>query len=142
MKSNKKDATGIIAEVEETFYDDFACRDFLQSLRWEGAIICPHCANELPETAKLDIDNKEYRYYCGNCHRKFSPLTGTFLEHSKSAIATWFKLIVLPFLSIRQAAEALNISKTMVMAMRKKIKNVKGINKEIKDYITSTEAVN
>jgi len=138
INSSHKSPALVKADVEETFYDDFECRNFLQGLRWRQRITCPHCDYEFPGDAQKRVDDEDVRYYCENCKKRFTVLTGTFMEGSKSKIVTWFTLIALDFLSAREAAKELGISKNTVIAMRQKLKGVIGLDKEIVDFIRGT----
>ena len=52
--------------------------------------ICPYC--ETDNIRKYGITkNKIQRYYCNNCHKTFTPITGTIFDNHKISIGEWIE---------------------------------------------------
>ena len=71
---------------------------FLESIRWENGIICPHCKCsgadyiEAKEGIRKTRTGKiTYRriWRCHNCRRQFSVLVGTIFEGTKIPLSKW-----------------------------------------------------
>ncbi len=74
-----------LAELTAYFPDDQSCREYLESQRWNGKPICPHCQND---SVYKFADGKHYK--CKSCRRKFTVLIGTVFEDTHVALRKWF----------------------------------------------------
>lgn len=75
------------------FPDEKSCRDYYESMRWDGYTICPHCDGEKVYTLKSAPGAVNNTYKCGKCKRRFNCLTGTIFENTKLPMLDWFKAI-------------------------------------------------
>src|SRR5258706_10626008 len=74
---------------------------FLESVRWENGIICPHCNNNGadyigPEKERKTRTGKTtFRriWRCQNCKKQFSVLVGTIFEDSRIPLSKWLLAI-------------------------------------------------
>ena len=71
---------------------------FLEDIRWENGIICPHCKKQGADYIELEngmrktrIGNVTYRriWRCQNCRKQFSVLVGTIFEDSRIPLSKW-----------------------------------------------------
>ena len=75
-----------LLEVLETFPDEAACVEHLESLRWPSGIICPFCG----ESGKIQRYKTRLIYKCGDCRKQFSVRKGTIFEESRLPLRKWF----------------------------------------------------
>lgn len=74
-----------VAEFDEAFPDEEACRRFLIELRWGGAPQCAKCGC-------LDMwELASGRFECGNCGYQMSVTAGTPMHRSKKPLKLWFR---------------------------------------------------
>ncbi len=75
------------------FSNDEVCREYLETMRWNGTITCPYCQH----SGKIYRIENGKRYKCGNkeCHKKFSVTVGTIFENTKIDLRTWFGALYL-----------------------------------------------
>ena len=75
---------------------------FLESIRWENGVVCPHCKNigaNFIESKngyrKTRTGKKTYRriWRCHSCKKQFSVLVGTIFEGSKIPLFKWLLAI-------------------------------------------------
>ena len=75
---------------------------FLESIRWEKGITCPHCKNIGADyiesengTRKTRTGKVSYRriWRCQNCKKQFSVLVGTIFEDSRIPLSKWLLAI-------------------------------------------------
>jgi transposase-like protein len=76
----------------EYFKTEQICRNYLETIRWSGKIICPYedCKHDHVHKFK---DGKVYR--CAKCKKDFSVKVGTIFEDSKISLQKWFAAIYL-----------------------------------------------
>ena len=79
-----------LMEVMEYFTDEKKCLDYLMAQRFDGAIVCPHCAS-----TKIYCFSDGMRYKCGSCRQQFTAKVGTIFEGSKIPMKKWFVAIYL-----------------------------------------------
>ncbi len=74
------------------FKDEQICREYLETIRWNGQITCPYkeCAHE-----KVFKYSNGKVYKCSKCKRQFSVRVGTIFEDSKISLQKWFAAIYL-----------------------------------------------
>jgi transposase-like protein len=75
--------------------------EFLERLRWEDDVVCPHCGSvakhyflkpsDGSESRKTRTGNRSARrvWKCKDCRKQFSVLTGTIFHGSKIPVRTW-----------------------------------------------------
>ncbi|MFH1891854.1 MAG: transposase [Candidatus Zixiibacteriota bacterium] len=79
MKTQKhlKVAQPSAFEFFERFPDEKSARDYMESARWPGGVVCIHCGHT--EVYKI----KEGKLYtCKVCRKRFTIRTGTVMEDS------------------------------------------------------------
>jgi transposase-like protein len=74
-------------------------REILESIRWNGQPVCPHCnSNEAYKlTPKGDTKTKVRKgvYKCKACRKQFTVTVGTIFEGSRIKIADWLMAVYL-----------------------------------------------
>lgn len=81
---------GILSLIQK-FPTEEKCIDYLESLRWNGHIDCPHCGSD--EKIYKFKDNKTYK--CAACKRNFTVLKNTIFERTHISLTKWFIAIYL-----------------------------------------------
>jgi transposase-like protein len=75
-----------LAELEERFATDDACRGYLARLRWPDGFRCPRCGGEKAwPTGGL--------FRCGDCQYKASVTAGTIFQDTRKPLTLWFRAI-------------------------------------------------
>jgi transposase-like protein len=74
-------------------------RETLESIRWNGSPVCPHCNSDKAYklTPKGDTKTKVRNgvYKCSSCRKQFTVTVGTIFEGSRIKIADWLMAIYL-----------------------------------------------
>lgn len=86
-----------LVRLAQEYSDEDKARGLLESLRWPGGPICPHCKNDGKQkpNSKLTAQpnsRKSVRkgvYFCGACRQQFSVTVGTIFEDSHLPISKW-----------------------------------------------------
>ena len=78
-----------MAEFEERFSTESACRDYFFSVRWPEGWRCPRCASD------VGWRNGRGLVECGRCGHQSSLTAGTVFHGSKTPLRLWFKAIFL-----------------------------------------------
>jgi transposase-like protein len=74
-----------LAELENRFSTDNACREYLFSLRWQDGFLCPKCGGQ-----RMTLLNNGL-YLCLSCDKKVSVTQGTIFQDSHLPLITWFR---------------------------------------------------
>ena len=74
-----------VAEFDEAFPDEEACRRFLVDLRWGGEPVCNKCG-----CSKM-WELSSGRFECSGCGYQMSVTAGTPLHRSKKPLKLWFR---------------------------------------------------
>jgi transposase-like protein len=114
-------------ELVNYFSDEQKCVDYLATLRWNGVIECPYCANDTCYV--LNGANK--RFKCAKCRKQFSVRVGTIFEDSKIELRKWFFAIYLftahkKGVSSHQLARDLKITQKTAWFMLQRIREAFG----------------
>jgi transposase-like protein len=68
-------------------------REMLESIRWSGTPVCPHCNSDkvYKLTPKGDTKTSVRKgvYKCASCRKQFTVTVGTVMERSRIKIADW-----------------------------------------------------
>lgn len=102
-----------IAQFEQLFPDEDACRAYLTSNRWpDGVIRCPRCGFD-----KVHAHAKPHHWNCYQCSPngvgyRFSVLVGTIFENSNKSLREWFRVIHL-MLTSKKGISALQVYRVM-----------------------------
>lgn len=72
------------------FADEKKCKEYLENIRWDGKLECPHedCGHD-------KIFRCKDRYKCAKCKRLYSVKVGTIFENSNISLQRWFACIYL-----------------------------------------------
>ena len=76
-----------LADLEQRFSTEEACREYLFRLRWPEGFRCPVCGHS--EAWKL----KAGLFRCKACVHKTSVIAGTIFEGTRKPLTTWFRAI-------------------------------------------------
>ena len=88
--------------IAKQYSDENEAYKFLEGIRWESGIVCPHCesmgANFIePENGnrKTSTGKVTFRriWRCENCKKQFSVLVGTIFEDSRIPLSKWLLAI-------------------------------------------------
>jgi len=86
-----------IAEFNDYFRDEKTCYELLETQRWQGVPVCPHCATaKKPYTVKARgkfTDIPSYRCSERECGLPFTVRTGSIYEGSKVELRKWFQAL-------------------------------------------------
>lgn len=80
-----------LIEVITYFADKQVATEYLISVRWKGAITCPHCNS----TKTNKLQGKTTSFKCYDCRKLFSATKGTIFENSAIPLQKWFAAIYL-----------------------------------------------
>ena len=70
---------------------DMACREYLESKRWNGTPVCPHCGVMDANHYKLKVKGEfKGMYKCRACKERFTVTLGTMFEGSPIPLRKWF----------------------------------------------------
>ena len=102
-----------IAQFEEQFPDEDACKEYLTANRWpDGVIHCPRCGNdEVHELATMPFKWECSLCAAGNSYR-FSVLVGTIFENTNKPLRQWFRVMHM-MLSSKKGISALQVYRVM-----------------------------
>ena len=84
-----------LAEFDELFPNNDACKQYLADRRWPDGVKCPRCSNPKVYTLKF----KPFHWACGACCNKprqpyrFSVTVKTIFENTNYPLLTWFKVL-------------------------------------------------
>ena len=100
-----------IIEMIDTLHTEEECREYLESLLWGDAPVCPHCGT---------VDRDHYRlttfginrgqYKCRHCRCKFNIRIGTMFEGSHIPLKKWFYAIYL-FISHKKGISSAQLAR-------------------------------
>ncbi len=88
--------------ISKQYSDEEEAYKFLESIRWENGVFCPHCGSTdtdfiAPEQANRKTRNGSITYRriwrCHTCKKQFSVLVGTIFEDSKIPLSKWLLAI-------------------------------------------------
>lgn len=78
--------------------------EFLEALRWEDGVVCPHCAsvakhyflkpaNGTTRKTRTGAASQRRVWKCRDCRKQFSVLTGTIFHGTRISIRTWLCVV-------------------------------------------------
>jgi transposase-like protein len=76
-----------LAEFEERFSSEDACRAYLCALRWPDGFVCPRCGQRKAWLMGNGL------HWCRLCDYKASVTAGTIFERTKKPLTDWFRVI-------------------------------------------------
>lgn len=112
-------------EVMERFPTHQSCIEYLEGIRWENGVFCPHCASV--NVYRKKDGERVGRWHCKDCHASFNVLAGTVMQGTKVPIQKWFVAISLMInakksLSSCQLARDLGINQKTAWYMEQRIR--------------------
>ena len=84
--------------IAKQYSDEAEAYKFLENMRWENGIICPHCKNIGADYIEAENGNRKTRtgkvtyrriWRCHTCKKQFSVLVGTIFEDSRIPLSKW-----------------------------------------------------
>lgn len=88
--AESKDTLRGLADFDKKFPDEQSCIEYLEKMRWNGAVVCPYCTNT--STCKVQ-EGKKHR--CNKCKRNFTVITKTRLAGTKISARLWLRTMFL-----------------------------------------------
>ena len=88
--------------IAKQYSDEAEAYKFLENMRWENGIVCPHCKNTGADYIETENGNRKTRtgkvtyrriWRCHNCKKQFSVLVGTIFEDSRIPLSKWLLAI-------------------------------------------------
>ncbi len=103
-----------LAEWEELFPDDDACKAYLMLRRWpDGMITCPRCGSS---KRVFGLKTMPFKWECMECGQstsyRFSVIAGTIFQNTNVGLRQWFKVIYL-MLTSKKGVAALQVHRMM-----------------------------
>jgi transposase-like protein len=85
------------ASIAQTFADEKAAREMLESIRWPDGPICPHCGSTEAYALTPKPDSKRPVrpgvYKCKACRKQFTVTVGTIFEGSRIPLHKWLMAV-------------------------------------------------
>ncbi len=95
--------TGLnFSQIAKQYSNEDDAYRFLESVRWENGIVCPHCKNEGADFIEAGNGYRKTRtgkvtyrriWRCKTCKKQFSVLVGTIFEDSRIPLFKWLLAI-------------------------------------------------
>jgi transposase-like protein len=88
--------------IAKQYSDESEAYKFLEGIRWEKGIVCPHCKNIGAEFIEPENGNRKTHtgkvtfrriWRCEACKKQFSVLVGTIFEDSRIPLSKWLLAI-------------------------------------------------
>ena len=88
--------------IAKQYSDENEAYKFLEYIRWETGVVCPHCQNIGADFIEPENGNRKtstgkttYRriWRCKDCKKQFSVLVGTIFEDSRIPLSKWLLAI-------------------------------------------------
>lgn len=118
-----------LKQMLDTLRTEEECRVYLETLRWNGKPVCPHCGSISEHHYKL-TQNGEFKglYKCRDCKKRFTIRQGIMFEDSNLPLRTWFHAIYLVFISKKgisscQLARELGVTQKTAWFMLQRIRH-------------------
>lgn len=100
----------------------------IRKVHWNEHIYCPHCGcvNDIRTHSKLKTGVK--RYFCENCGKTFTDLSGTIFEKTKIPLWKWIYGLILLFestgcISAAELSRNINVSYPTAWKILRKLRN-------------------
>lgn len=118
-----------LKQMLDTLRTEEECRVYLETLRWNGKPVCPHCGSMSERHYKL-TQGGEFKglYKCRDCKKRFTVRQGIMFEDSNLPLRTWFHAIYLVFISKKgisscQLARELGVTQKTAWFMLQRIRH-------------------
>jgi len=110
MQTSTKSFKNLI-DVATYFSTPEVCKSYLETIRWNGKIVCPHCNNsEKIYTIKTG-------FKCSSCRKPFSVTKGTIFENSAIPLQKWFVAIYI-ITSHKKGIASMQLSKDLSITQK------------------------
>src|SRR5437764_15153416 len=81
-------------EIQSRFGTDEKARAYLEEIRWEFGVFCPHCKNDKQKRIWKIEENADKKiraglYQCAECKKQFTVTVGTIFEDSHIPLRKW-----------------------------------------------------
>lgn len=95
----------------DTLHTEEDCREYLETMRWNGEPVCPHCGSISKHHYKLK-QNGTFKgmYKCKDCRERFTVRIGTLFEDSNLPLKKWFYAIYI-FLGHKKGISSVQLVK-------------------------------
>ena len=108
-RSGKRIAeTMSVVQLFKRFPDEDACCAWLESVRWRGRPVCPHCGG----MDRIVDDPRPRHYRCKDCRKRFTATTGTCMHSTKKPLQDWV-FAIYSVLTARKGISAMQLSKEL-----------------------------
>lgn len=100
-----------IAQFEQLFPHEDACKAYLTANRWPDSVTCPRCGND----KVWELESRPYHWQCKMCSPegyRFSVLVGTIFENTNKPLRQWFRVMHM-MLTSKKGISALQIYRVM-----------------------------
>ena len=101
-----------IAQFENAFPNEEACKVYLQARRWPEGVRCPRCGND----KVFPVGSMPFKWQCYQCAPnsgyRFSVIAGTIFENTNKTLREWFRVVHL-MLTSKKGMSALQIQRIM-----------------------------
>lgn len=111
----------------QQFPNEQSCRDYLETMRWNGVTVCPHC-----KSVRIWRFTNGKLWKCSSCKKQFTVRVGTIFSDSKLPLQKWFLAIYLATslkkgISSMQLAKYLDITQKTAWFVLHRIRYAMGI---------------
>ena len=98
----KIEKEGVISVFDffQMFPDEDSARDYIEKIRWEDGVCCPHCSCEevtkrkrVPKRKQVTKLKRKGYYYCRWCRDRFTVRTRTVFQRSHIPLNKWLYAI-------------------------------------------------
>ena len=115
-ESGKRIAETIsIVQLFRMFPDEDACYAWLESARWNGTPVCPHCGGM--DNIREPAPSKPRHYWHKDCRKHFTVTTRTCMHSTKRPLQDWIYAIY-SVLTARKGVSAMQLSKELGVQYR------------------------
>jgi transposase-like protein len=100
-----------VAQFDDTFSTEEACKTYLKARRWPKGVHCPRCGN--PKVYELKA--RPFHWQCQQCDPRgyrFSVIAGTIFENTNKPLKDWFRVVHL-MLASKKGMPALQIQRLL-----------------------------
>ena len=100
-----------IIEMIDTLHTEEDCREYLETLLWGDASVCPHCGTVDKAHWKLTSFGRfKGQYKCRHCRARFNVRYGTMFEGTHIPLKKWFYAIYL-FISHKKGISSAQLAR-------------------------------
>ena len=103
-----------ITKLFRKFPTEQSCIDWLETARWHGKPVCPHCSGDENISKPASKSNT---YWHKDCRNHFTVKTGTVMHSSKTDTRNWMVAIYY-YITARKGISAVQLSKELGVQYR------------------------